>query len=213
MTRVLVVDDHPVVREGLTQYLAFDRDLQVTAAVGTARAALDTLIRDTPDVVLLDMNLPDMPGPALVGILRRRFPTVAVLALSSFADEALVAEAVRAGVQGYLLKDAEPKDLRAAIKAVAAGQRVFHPDVRAAAGRRTDRIAEALSPRELQVLALLGCGLSNQAIAARLAISEKTVKTHVSHILAKLEVEDRTQAVLEGLRRRLIAVGPGRQPS
>jgi DNA-binding NarL/FixJ family response regulator len=213
MIRVLVVDDHPVVREGLTQYLGFDQDLHVMAAVGTAQAALDILARETPQVVLLDMNLPDMPGPALAAIVRRRYPTVAVLALSSFADDDLVAEAVRAGVHGYLLKDVEPKALRSAIKAVAAGQRVFHPDVRAAAGRQVTRIAETLSPRELQVLQLLGCGLSNQAIAARLTISEKTVKTHVSHILAKLEVEDRTQAVLEGLRRRLIAVGPGRQPN
>lgn len=209
MIRVIVVDDHPVVREGLTQYLALDPDLAVTAAVGSGAELLRVVDAANPQVIVLDMHLPDMDGPGLVAVLRRRRAGTAVLALSSFADDELVAAAVHAGVRGYLLKDVEPQQLRQAIKTVAGGQTMFHPDVQAVLERTLRDPAqpgESLSGRELEVLDLVAQGLSNREIAQALYISEKTVKTHVSHILAKLGVQDRTQAVVEGLRRRLVRV-------
>jgi len=207
MIRVVVVDDHPVVREGLARYLGRDPAFGVEASVGTGAALLETLSPQV-DVVLLDMHLPDMAGPDAVRAVRKRRPSVRVLALSSFADPGLVEGAFRAGVAGYLLKDVDPEALRAALEAVAAGHEVIPPEIRAIREQVEPRLrtSSPLSPREREVLELMGEGLANRDIGRRLYISEKTVKTHVSHILAKLAVSDRTGAVLEGIRRHLITV-------
>jgi DNA-binding NarL/FixJ family response regulator len=205
--RVVVADDHPVVREGLARYLGRDLDLEVVASVGTASDLLDALPLN-PDVVLLDMHLPDMAGPDAVRAVRDANARIRVLALSSFSDPELVEAAFQAGVSGYLLKDVDPQALRAALKEVARGGDVVPPDIRRMREEAARRLRQAsvLSAREREVLELIGQGLSNADIARKLFISEKTVKTHVSHILAKFGVADRTGAILEGLRRQLIRV-------
>lgn len=214
MIRVIVVDDHPVVREGLARYLGRDPDLLVEASVGTGAELLRALPREL-DVVLLDMHLPDMEGPEAVRAVRRIQPSLRVLALSSFADPELVENAFQAGVSGYLLKDIAPEALREGLKAVSAGEEVIPRDIRLIReqARAARRDASVLSPREREVLDLMGKGLSNREIGARLFISEKTVKTHVSHILAKLDVSDRTGAILEAIRRQLIRIHQTGGPS
>jgi DNA-binding NarL/FixJ family response regulator len=205
--RVVVVDDHPVVREGLARYLGRDPELSVEASLGTAAELLRSL-HTHPDVVLLDMHLPDMAGPEAVKAALREAPGTRVLALSSFAEPDLVEAAFAAGVSGYLMKDVEPQALRLALKSVAGGGTVVPPEIRSIREQaaRSRQLAAVLSPREREVLELMGQGLSNREIGVRLYISEKTVKTHVSHILAKLDVTDRTGAILEGIRRQLIAI-------
>ena len=208
--RVLLVDDHPVVLQGLKSYLALDEQIDVAAAVGTAAEALQLVSAPgaaAPDVVLMDMHLPDMDGPQAVRALKARCPSAVVVALSSFAEDSLVVGALRAGAAGYLFKAIPPEQLLEAVKAAAAGVPVLHPDVQRLllvhAAQHAQ--AESLSARELEVLQCMGRGLSNKEIGAALHITEKTVKTHVSHILAKLNVQDRTQAVLAGIRDHYIA--------
>jgi DNA-binding NarL/FixJ family response regulator len=206
--RVMLVDDHPVVLEGLRSYLALDPDLRVVGVAATAGEALSrlSLPAERPDVVLLDMHLPDMDGPSAVRAIRDKAPQAAVVALSSFAEDGLIVAAVRSGAAGYLLKAVPPETLRDAIKTAATGVRVLHPDVERILLRYAEQHGhpDPLSPRELQVLALMGRGFSNKEIGADLGITEKTVKTHVSHILAKMGVQDRTQAVLAAIRDRYI---------
>lgn len=204
MIRVVLVDDHPVVLQGLRSYLALDDQIDVVAAVGTAREALAVLDRlpTAPDVVLMDMHLPDLDGPAAVRAVKGRCPTLPVVALSSFAEDGLVVAAVRAGAAGYLFKAIPPEQLLEAVKIAATGAPVLHPEVQRVllAHAAQHGPTDPLSPRELEVLECMGRGLSNKEIGAALRITEKTVKTHVSHILAKLNVQDRTQAVLAGIR-------------
>lgn len=204
MIRVLLVDDHPVVLEGLRSYLALDADIDVVDAVGTAREALAVVATAAPppDVVVIDMHLPDMDGPAAIRALKARQPRMPVVALSSFAEDALIVAAVRAGAAGYLLKAIPPESLVEAIKTAALGREVLHPDVQHVLARHaaTHGDPDPISPRELEVLQLMGQGMSNKEIGGALHITEKTVKTHVSHILAKLNVQDRTQAVLAAIR-------------
>ncbi len=208
MIRVMLVDDHPVVLQGLKSYLALDDHVDVVAAVGTAQEALAVLDqrRAAPDalphVILMDMHLPDLDGPAAVRAVKAQHPAVAVVALSSFAEEGLVVAAIRAGAAGYLFKAIPPEQLLEAVKAAATGASVLQPDVQRVllAHAAQHGPIDPLSPRELEVLECMGRGLSNKEIGAVLGITEKTVKTHVSHILAKLNVQDRTQAVLAGIR-------------
>lgn len=199
--RVMLLDDHPVVIAGLKTYLGLDPELHVIAAVGTAADALKTLEHTQPDVLVMDMHLPDQDGPQLADAIRRQWPSIRVLALSSFADRTLVQRALDAGVAGYLLKDVAPEALADSVKRVARGLRTVDASLEPWA---RDRRHAGLSAREIDVLAGLGRGLSNKEIAEALFITEKTVKSHVSHILMKLGAKDRTQAVLEGLRRHLI---------
>ena len=208
MIRVMLVDDHPVVLQGLKSYLALDDHVDVVAAVGTAQEALAVLdeLRAAPDalpnVVLMDRHLPDLDGPAAVRAVKAQHPALAVVALSSFAEDGLVVAAIRAGAAGYLFKAIPPEQLLAAVKTAATGAPVLHPDVQRVllAHAAQHGATDPLSPRELEVLECMGRGLSNKEIGAALAITEKTVKTHVSHILGKLNVQDRTQAVLAGIR-------------
>lgn len=208
MIRVLLVDDHPVVLQGLRSYLALDADIDVVDAVGTAGEALTAVQGSTPrpDVVVMDMHLPDMDGPAAIRALKACQPHVPVVALSSFADEGLIVAAVRAGAAGYLLKAIPPESLLEAIKTAALGMEVMPPDVQHVLRRHAAAHGhpDPVSPRELEVLQLMGQGMSNKEIGAALHITEKTVKTHVSHILAKLDVQDRTQAVLAAIREHYI---------
>ena len=206
--RVLVADDHPVVRQGLRTFLALQEDLEVVAEVGDGEEAVEKVGELLPDVVVMDLVMPKLDGIEAIRRIRDLSPTTRVLVLTSFLDDAKVFPAVRAGAAGYLLKDVEPADLAAAIRTVMRGEGLLHPAIAArvmeALSRPERSPAERLTERELDVLRLLARGLSNKAIALELHVSEKTVKTHVSNILAKLHLADRTQAALYAVRQRIV---------
>lgn len=196
--RVLIADDHEVVRQGLRTFLELDPELEVVGEAADGREAVRQAHRLRPDVVLMDLLMPELDGIGAIQIIRKELPDTEVMALTSVLEDASVVGAVRAGAIGYLLKDTRAKELRTAIKAAAAGQVQLSPE--AAARLMREVVAperpEALSERERDVLRLLARGLANKEIALRLSITEKTVKTHVSSILGKLGVQSRTQAAL-----------------
>lgn len=211
--RVLVVDDHPVVRQGLRSFLASREGIDVVGEAADGVAAVEEAARLRPDVVLLDLAMAGGGGLAAIGPIRRGGAGPAVLVLTSFAGEDQVVPAVQAGASGYLLKDVSPADLEAAIRTLHAGGSLLDPHVvgavmgELASPRSRPAGLEALTPREREVLALLGEGLSNRDVAARLVVSEKTVKTHVSAVLSKLGLADRTRAALFAVRHGLGAPG------
>lgn len=207
VVRVLVVDDHPVVRHGLRTFLSSREGIDVVGEAGSGEAAVAEAERLRPDVVLLDLVMPGAGGLAAIRRLRSLLPDVQVLVLTSFSSEDQVIPAVQAGAAGYLLKDVAPAELEAAVRAVARGEALLDPQVvgrvmaELAQGERSRTPGAAdLTPRELEVLRLLALGRSNRQLAAELYVSEKTVKTHVSSILAKLRLSDRTQAALWAVR-------------
>jgi NarL family two-component system response regulator LiaR len=205
--RLLIVDDHAVVRQGLREFLRLQEGIDVVGEAASAADAVEVAATTFPDVVLLDLVMPDGNG---VGALRRLIevaPGVRVLVLTSFADDAQIFAAVAAGASGYLLKDIDPQALADAIRDVHAGRPALHPTVAARLMRQgsTARIAhDDLTAREREVLRLMVEGLANKQIAQRLGIGEKTIKTHVSRVLAKLGVADRTQAAVLAIREGLV---------
>ncbi len=204
--RVLVVDDHPVVRQGLRAFLDSRPGIVVVGEAGDGASAVAEAERLRPDVVLMDLVMPGLVGAAAIRRIRERAPAVRILVLTSFASEDHVVPAVQAGAAGYLLKDVEPAGLEAAIRTVHQGEGLLHPRVAAkvmAELAHGPAPLDSLTPRELEVLRLLAQGLSNRQIASELVVSEKTVKTHVSSILAKLRLADRTQAALFAVREGL----------
>jgi NarL family two-component system response regulator LiaR len=205
MIRVLIADDHAVVRQGLRTFLDLQEDIEVVAEASDGVEALDAAERLEPDVVLIDLVMPRMDGIEAIRRLRERAPAARAIVLSSFIDDDKLFPAVRAGAAGYLLKDVQPQELVEAIRTVHAGGALLHPQV---AARLLEEMTEnPLTPREREVIALIGRGMPNKLIARELSLSEKTVKAHVSNILAKLGVTDRTQAALYAVREGL--VGPG----
>ena len=205
---VLVVDDHAVVRQGLRTFLDLQDDIEVVGEAGDGAEAVAEAERLAPDIILMDLAMPGTDGVEAIRALRERVPDARAIALTSFSDDERVFGAVRAGAAGYLLKDADPAELLAGIRAVAAGQSLVSPPV---AARLLEEMADggarpeapALTPREREVLALIARGRSNKRIALELGVAEKTVKTHVGHVLAKLGVADRTQAALWAVRHGL----------
>jgi DNA-binding NarL/FixJ family response regulator len=203
--RVLLVDDHPVVRQGLRTFLDLQPDIAVVgeAADGAAGVAAAEELR--PDVVLLDLRMPGSDGLHALRGLRERGNPARVLVITSFTEPAAVLPAVRAGAAGYVYKDVDPPALAAAIRSVHAGHVLLHPDVaRLLAAGEPGPPGAALTGREREVLAEVARGRSNREIARALSLSEKTVKTHVSAILGKLGVHDRTQAALAAVRSGLV---------
>jgi len=199
MIRVLVVDDHPLFRDGLTGLLATVDDVEVVAAVGDGDEALRRSVQLAPDVVLMDLNLPGTPGLEATRQIVTRLPSVAVLVLTMVDDDDSVLAALQLGARGYLLKGAVQEEVLAAIRTVSAGGAVFGQGVAQrmlAGGRSTRDRYGALTDREAEVLGLIATGCSNTQIARELGVSLKTVQNHVSHVLAKLQVRDRTQAAL-----------------
>lgn len=210
--RVVVADDHPVVRRGLRSFLATRGGIEVVGEAGDADEVFTVVERLQPDVVLLDLVMPGGDGVATIARLRALPAPPRVLVLTSFAGEDRVVPAVRAGAAGYLLKDAPPTELESAIRTVHRGGALLGPGVAdpvmaEVARERADPTLDVLTPREREVLALLGQGLSNRELATSLVVSEKTVKTHVSSILAKLHLADRTQAALFAVRAGLVHEG------
>lgn len=206
--RVLLVDDHAIVREGLRTLLAEETGIAVVGEAATGAAALDLAAALRPDVVLMDLVLPDLDGIAATARLRERGAPCRVLVLTSFADDRRVRDAIRAGAVGYLLKDVLQPDLVRAIHAAARGEAVLHPEAQrwllqqVVAPAAPDPL-DALTEREREVLGLLAAGRSNKEIAAALHLTTGTVKGYVSVILGKLAVADRTQAALYAARRGL----------
>src|SRR5256884_4094564 len=205
--RVLIADDHSVVREGLHMFLGRDPELVVVGEAADGEEAICLARQLHPDVVLMDLLMPVMDGIAAISVIRNELPEIEVIALTSVLESAAVIGAVKAGAIGYLLKDTQAPELRRAIKAAAAGQVQLSPQASAYLLRevRTPETTGALTERESQVLRLLAQGQSNKEIARDLQIAEDTVKTHVKHILAKLGVQSRTQAVLGAIRLGLVS--------
>ena len=205
--RVLIADDHSVVREGLRMFLGRDPELEVVGEAADGREAVERSRQLRPDVVLMDLLMPVMDGIAAISVIRNELPEIEVIALTSVLESAAVVGAVKAGAIGYLLKDTKAPELRKAIKAAAAGQVQLSPQASAYLMRevRTPEMTEVLTEREMEVLRLLVQGQSNKEIARDLQIAEDTVKTHVKHILAKLGVQSRTQAVLGAIRLGLVS--------
>ena len=211
-TRVLIVDDHGVVRQGLRTYLELLDDIEVTGEAGNGLEALAQVRQHQPDVVLMDLVMPEMDGIEATRQISAISPSTRVIVLTSFADDEKVFPAIKAGAAGYLLKDVSPADLANAIRAVQAGETHLHPDitkklVKQLASPKPDRepVPDDLTPREMEVLRLIAQGMNNRQIALALSISEKTVKTHVSHILSKLYLADRTQAAIYAHRHGVAA--------
>ena len=204
---VLIVDDHGIVRQGLRTYLELVDDIQVLGEATNGLEAVAQVREHQPDVVLMDLVMPEMDGIEATGQVTSISSSTRVIVLTSFADDEKVFPAIKAGASGYLLKDVSPADLANAIRAVHAGETHLHPEI---TKKLMDQVAgsttaakpgpDELTPRELEVLRLIAQGMSNRGIAQALTISEKTVKTHVSNMLAKLHLADRTQAAIYALR-------------
>jgi DNA-binding NarL/FixJ family response regulator len=201
--RVLIVDDHAVVREGLRTFLELQDGIEVVGEASDGHEAIERAVTLAPDVVLMDLVMPRLDGVKAMRALHQRLPRTRVIVLTSFLDEERLMPAVEAGAAGYLLKDVEPAELARAVRTAHAGEALIDTIV---AGRLLGALAgprrsfpldgEQLTRRERQVLELIAAGHSNKRIAFELGIAEKTVKTHVGHLLAKLGVSDRTQAAL-----------------
>jgi DNA-binding NarL/FixJ family response regulator len=206
--RVLIADDHSVVRQGLRAFLEGDRGIELVGEAKDGSEAVRMAQRLRPDIVLMDLLMPIMDGFEATSALRRELPDTEVLALTSVLEDASVVGAVRAGAIGYLLKSAEPEELRTAIRAAAAGRVQLAPEAAARLMRevRAPEGPEKLSERETEVLRLVARGYANKTIARELGITERTVKAHVGSILSKLRLESRTQAALYAGRIGLVPV-------
>jgi NarL family two-component system response regulator LiaR len=212
--RILVVDDHSIVRRGICALLATEPDLQVVGEAENGQDAMAQAARLRPDVVLMDLVMPGIDGLEAIRHIAARQPKVRMLVLTSFAGDDKVFAAIQAGALGYLLKDSGPEQLVQAIRQVHSGQAALHPII---ARRLIQELAYPLEPasgleqlteREVQVLRLIGAGQTNREMAAHLGVGEATVRTHVSHILAKLQLDSRTQAALYALREGLASLHP-----
>jgi two-component system, NarL family, response regulator LiaR len=206
MIRILIADDHSVVRQGLRMFLGLDSELVVVAEAEDGAEAVALARQHRPDIVLMDLLMPEMDGVTATAVIRRDLPDTEVIALTSIFEDDKVIGAVRAGAIGYLLKDTRAPELCQAIHAAAAGKVQLAPQAAARLLRevRAPESPEPLTERETEVLRLLAQGLSNKEIAQRLVIGERTVKTHVSNVLAKLNVASRTQAAIHAIRIGLV---------
>jgi NarL family two-component system response regulator LiaR len=206
--RILITDDHSVVRQGLRMFLELDPELEVIGEASNGEEAVTMARELRPDVVLMDLVMPVMDGISATGAIRTELPDVEVIALTSVLEDVSVSGAVRAGAIGYLLKNTEAEQLARAIKAAAAGQVQMAPEAaaRLMSEMRAPESPEDLTERETEVLKLMARGRANKQIATSLFIGEKTVKAHVSRILAKLGVQSRTQAALHAVRTDLVSI-------
>jgi NarL family two-component system response regulator LiaR len=203
--RVLIVDDHEVVREGLRNFLELQDEIEIAGEAGDGEEGVVLAAELRPDVVLMDLVMPKLDGVSAMRALRERAPGTRVIVLTSFLDDEHLLPAMRAGAAGYLLKNVQPQELARAIRAADAGEALIDPAV---AGRLVEALSEGeqdvdyerLTPREREVLSLIGRGFSNKRIALELGVAEKTAKTHVSNLLGKLGLADRTQAALYASR-------------
>lgn len=222
MIRLVLVDDQTLVRQGIQTLLEIEPDLEIVGVAGDGAAALEVVALTRPDVVLMDIRMPGMDGVTATRELTHQFPQVGVIILTTFDDDEYVFEGLKAGAHGYLLKDISSEEMAAAVRTVASGGALIQPSITRKVLTEFTRLAdrppadgqpaaadqsglvEPLSERELDVLHAIADGLSNREIADRLVITEGTVKNHVSNLLAKLEVRDRTQAVLKAQQLKIL---------
>ena len=208
--RVLIVDDHGVVRQGLRGLLELQDGIEVVGDSADGEEGVEAAGRLQPDVIMMDLVMPKLDGVSAMRLLRERLPETRVIVLTSFLDDDKLLPALRAGAAGYLLKNAEPQEVVRAVRAAHAGEALIDPVVAArlvetlAADGEVDPI-DRLTPREREVLVLIARGYANKRIALELDLAEKTVKTHVGHVLAKLGVSDRTQAAIAAVRAGLLS--------
>ncbi|MEC2255982.1 response regulator [Bacillus thuringiensis] len=212
--KVLLVDDHTVVLKGLAFFLSTQEDLELVGEANNGKEALVKVGETNPDVILMDLYMPEMDGVEATAYIKKEYPNVKVIVLTSFSDQAHVLPALRAGASGYILKDVEPDQLVAAIRSAYKGNIQLHPDIANALLSQTLPVEEkeeehsiqvdVLTARENEVLQLLAKGMSNKEIASVLVITEKTVKAHVSSILSKLNLSDRTQAALYAVKNGIL---------
>lgn len=205
MIRILLVDDHPVVRHGLRGMLEAEPDLTVVGEAGSGAAAVDLAAEVRPDLVLMDLRMPDGDGVEATGRILARLPGTRVMVLTTYETDRDILRAIEAGASGYLLKDAAPAELAEAVRAAARGETVLAPSVASTLVRQVRKPAPAaLSAREAQVLRLVAQGRTNAEIGKELYITEATVKTHLLRIFHKLDVDDRTAAVATAMASGLI---------
>jgi len=212
--KVLLVDDHTVVLKGLAFFLSTQEDLELVGEANNGKEALVKVGETNPDVILMDLYMPEMDGVEATAYIKKEYPNVKVIVLTSFSDQAHVLPALRAGASGYILKDVEPDQLVEAIRSAYKGNIQLHPDIANALLSQTLPVEEkeeehsiqvdVLTARENEVLQLLAKGMSNKEIASVLVITEKTVKAHVSSILSKLNLSDRTQAALYAVKNGIV---------
>jgi two-component system, NarL family, response regulator LiaR len=208
LIRLLIVDDHAIVRQGLRAIIRVTPGMELAGEAGGGREAIELAAAQRPDVILMDLVMPEIDGVAAIAAIKRAQPDVRVIALTTFADADLVLGAVQAGADGYLLKDVDVQELARAIRTVHSGQPYLHPEATRhllQATARPDQPAERLTGREQEVLALVARGHTNRQIADALKISEKTVSVHVSNVLSKLGMASRTQAALYAARIGLLS--------
>lgn len=212
--RILIADDHPLIREGLRRIIELDPQLKVVEEVGDGQGAINQARQLAPDMILMDLKMPGTDGIEASRVIRREFPEIRIIILTVAEDDDMM-EVIRAGACGYLLKDVEPNELLKAIHTVFEGRPAFHPLVtsrllgeynRLSMPVRKDDEISMLTEREKEVLGLIAHGESNKNIAHKLFISEKTVKNHITSIFRKLKVEDRTQAAIFAIKRRMVEV-------
>lgn len=207
---VLIADDHPLIREGLSKILSLDEDIVISGEARDGREAVKMTMKNHPQVVLMDINMPNMNGIEATRVIKSELPQVGVIALTIHDAQEYVEEMIDAGVSGYLLKDVEPETLVAAVKEVASGASLFEEGVLKEGKPDTSKIElkkdnlKNLTRRELDVLKLTARGMSNKDIADALFISEKTVKNHLTNIFKKIKVDDRTQATLFALKKGVV---------
>jgi two-component system, NarL family, response regulator LiaR len=207
--RVLIADDHAVVRQGLRTFLEVQDDIEVVGEAGDGLEALSMVEAFSPDVVVMDLLMPRLSGIEATQRIGELRPATKVIVLTSFLDDDKIFAAVRAGAAGYLLKDVRPQELGEAIRTVSRGEALLHPAVAAKlmqefAHEDRPSAAQTLTEREMEVLRLIAKGRANKEIALELGVAEKTAKTHVSNILQKLNLADRTQAALYAVREKLV---------
>lgn len=202
MIRVLSVDDHPLLREGIAALVGNQTDMQLVAEASNGREALEEFRKHRPDITLMDLQMPGMSGIDTMSAIRGEFPDARIIVLTTHAGDVQISRALKAGARAYLLKGSLRKELLETIRAVHAGHKRLSSEVAAEiAEHATD---DALTPREIEVLRLVAGGNANKEIAARLSLTEETVKSHVRNILAKLGANDRTHAVAIGVKRGII---------
>lgn len=211
--RIIIIDDHPLVREGLKKLLELEKDIEVLDVAGDGQGAINMTRKLRPDVILMDINMPGTNGIEATKVIKREFPNIGIVALTAHEEEEYVLDLVRAGVSGYVLKDICPEKLVETIKEVAQGHSVVDPSITKLLFTEVNRIGRGVMPkeegksmtsREMDILKLLTKGYSNKEIAGELLISEKTVKNHITSIFRKIKVDDRTQAVLYAVKHRLV---------
>jgi len=209
--RVLIVDDHHVVRKGLVFFLRTQKDLDIIGEAANGKEAVELAKSLKPDIILMDLVMPEMDGIEATKIIKKEHPDIKIMMLTSFSDQDHVIPALEAGASGFQLKDIQPDELVTSLKKIMSGENQLHPkatsrllDNLSSKGKQEKVLIEELTKRELDVLKEIAKGKSNKEIASSLFITEKTVKTHVSNLLAKLELADRTQAALYAVKNQLV---------